>query len=338
MAFAQADRLNVMREVEKKVHDLNQDAATQQQELLATQNELLQTQVREMESHQKIEIAESESKAKSEFLASVSHDIRTPMSGVIGMAELLQDTPLDETQRRYVSKIHQSGQALLDVINDVLDFSKIDAGRMRLEKVDYDLEELFDGCVEMMSLPCLEKRIQLFSCIAPGVPTLLNGDPERVRQILVNLLDNAVKFTEHGEVCIKVSVQDSSSDHPKLLFEVSDTGIGMTEEQQIRLFNTFSKTDEAGRKYGGSGLGLTICKRLIELMGGDITLMSEQGKGSCFKVTIPVRRASKNFQPNTADYAEHITGKRMLVVDSNQTALSYAQLTALSWGYSLLGG
>jgi PAS domain S-box-containing protein len=307
--------------------------------------------IHDITDHKKIEMAlkaaheaaEQASLAKGQFVANVSHEMRTPLNGIIGMTTLLLDTELTEEQRRYAETIRRSGETLLNVINDVLDFSKMESGRLELEEIEFDLPRLLYDIADSMAAKAYEKGLELICSIDPAVPTALRGDPGRIRQVLTNLTANAVKFTERGQVVMRVSaVEESGEDHGKegpsketalICFSVSDTGIGIPHDKLDMIFEKFTQVDASTtRRFGGTGLGLAICKDLVALMGGRISVTSEEGRGSEFRFTVRLGLQGVKEKDAGPSEAGDLKGVRILIVDDNPAARETLARWLIAWG------
>jgi len=293
-------------------------------------NMLEQIELRDAALKSAKESAESANHSKSAFLANMSHEIRTPMNGVLGMVDLLQSTPLNDKQRHYARTIQNSGEALLTIINDVLDFSKIEAGHLTLHPSDFDLRQLVEDTIDILSGAARSKELELTLAIDPAIPVRVTGDHGRIRQVLTNLVGNAIKFTHQGAINTRIMLSEQRGDSLSIRCEVEDQGIGIEPAQQARIFESFSQVDDSTtRQFGGTGLGLAISRQLVRLMGGSIEVQSEPGKGSTFSFSVPLSVADSGEEPGPD--LSCLNQRRILVTDDNPTNLEilHSQLDAL---------
>ncbi|CAG7856447.1 hypothetical protein MCAMS1_00933, partial [biofilm metagenome] len=302
--------------------------------LIKLKNTELEEKVEERttELKQALRLAKSATKAKGEFLANMSHEIRTPMNGVLGMLDLLKDTVLSQEQLDYIETASNSAEALLGIINDILDFSKLEAGKIELEIIDFNLHTLIEEVCSLMASQAHSKGLEL-NCLLPvDLQQRWQGDPTRIRQVLTNLVGNAVKFTDQGEVFVKITQTQMDNGSPLIRIEIKDTGVGISVDAQASLFQPFSQADTStARRFGGTGLGLSICNDLVKLMGGMIGLESALGQGTLFWFTLPLKPSINNIVPRISD----LTGLRVLIVDDNATNRQILCHYLDHWGFKV---
>ena len=317
-------------ELENYSRDLEVKVKVRTRELLDINQSLEKEMIERKLAEKEAELA---NQAKSAFLASMSHEIRTPMNAIIGMGELMKDTTLNDEQKEYMDMLRISADNLLDVINDVLDISKIESGHIEIEKIEFNLWELIESIGVTLGIKASQKKLELLCYTNPGVPQYIIGDPTRLRQILINLAGNSLKFTEKGEIAINAKILKIEDDKVSLHFTVKDTGIGIPKEKQAKIFENFSQVDSSTtRKYGGTGLGLSICKQLAELMGGKIWVESEINKGSTFHFTLPFVVIEKPEGSEEKVELMEIKNLRVLIVDDNYTNRLILREIIYHWG------
>jgi signal transduction histidine kinase/response regulator of citrate/malate metabolism len=333
LGLALTEKWHLLQQSRMQLETLQRAVAERTAELRA---EIAVRKGAEEEAHAAQEAAEAASRSKSAFLANMSHEIRTPMNGILGMANLLLETELSTEQRDFAETLRNSSETLMEILNDILDFSKIEAGRLTLEATDFDLWEVVESAIELHAARAAQKKLELVTQIREEVPSLLHGDPLRLRQVLLNLVGNAIKFTSSGEVFLDVLLDRQDDTTADVRFEIHDTGIGIEEDVIPRLFQAFTQADESTtRRFGGTGLGLAICRRIVETMGGRVGVRSTVGKGSVFFFTVSFLKHAAEENGDDAERAS-LNGLRALIIDDNETNRKVLHHQLDHWGVANL--